>query len=940
MKIEPDAKRLQWIATNLQIVDKKARRHLLVPNVAQLMLHKSIQEQRCRNLPVRIRLLKSRQVGSSTWVQAEAFYDAYHKPNWSVLSVSMDAQRTDHIFQMTKTYHEGLPMSLRLPTKNTNRKELIYASPHHSRMLSQTAGVKGLARSFTPQFAHLSEVAWWEDADAQAGALDQAVPRHAGTTIIQETTAQGQGGYFYEGFLESVRRKRKHPDDFTGYQPVFIPWYLFPEYAVEPPEGVAWTKEEKLRRDQFQLTDAQLWWYRLKLEEVNNDHAFMMQEYPACLVGTQRIGTEAGIVPIKEVQAGQGSRGSVSDVWCSGEGRCICIRTSLGYALECTPEHRIATKDLPLAVTHEWVEAQNSLGHTVCLASPRFAVEPYVVRWYGPPCVQHEAVVTLDLARWLGYFMGDGSYYGGTLSIACTARDEDVVSDVAQLTTSLFAPPQMRRTGTNKGCTEVRVGCKPALGLLRSIDAVRQNRKTYWKRHVCVPECIWRSPREMVREFLRGLFEADGFADKHVARVVLFAKNIDFLHDVQLLLLGFGIRCRVSSRRAVNGSGRSYGANTLELRKAESLLFMREIGFVSARKNRRQQWRYHRKTCGQQQAGNELLDTVVSIEEIGEHAVYDLESGADNAFDASGILVHNSYLEAFIASGSPVFAAEIVQTQTLYLGQLFKRVLYDETSASITPEPVQEEENCWLIHREPVENHDYVLGVDTMEGKVSDQKSDRSKLDYDAMVMIDRNTGDCVAMYHGRGDTQKELGQQAFRAAMVYNEAYIAPEIPQSMILLNYLKERGYPYLYNRQIHEDRLDESESEVLGWRTTALTRKWLVDDMVVACKEASIRLVFPEIVDEMRGFVRDKNGRPGHLPGEHDDLLFAAMIAWQAHQRCPLTPHPYAAGHTGDYHDDEDEDPLSALAVVGAVDDEMLPEEMDEYEDDDFWSTHTW
>jgi len=268
----------------------------------------------------------------------------------------------------------------------------------------------------------------------------------------------------------------------------------------------------------------------------------------------------------------------------------------------------------------------------------------------------------------------------------------------------------------------------------------------------------------------------------------------------------------------------------------------------------------------------------------------------------------------------------------MYLGHQFERILFEEKSGSVTAVPVEELGNIWLINARPRDGHDYAIGIDTMEGRISDVKNPKSNLDFDAIVVLDRNTGEVAAVYHGRGD-QAELARQAFRAAVWYNEAYVAPEIPQSMILLNYFKERGYPYIYNRQRHEDRMSEGESEVLGWRTTAITRKWLVDDFVVALKEASVRLVFPELVEEMRGFVRDKNGRPGHLPGEHDDLLFAAMIAFQVHKRCPLATKQYESNYTGsDDESGEKDETLNSLAVVGAFDDEPLGDD-----DDDAWGS---
>lgn len=563
-----DLDRVFWIRNNLRIITKDGRLTQLNPNVCQMSQHNSVQLQRERGLPVRELLLKARQWGGTTWITAEGFYEIDHNSNWNAMAVSVDADSTDHIFRIIRLYHDELPRGIRKATDNTNRKEIIYSRPHRSRFLSQTAGKTSLGRSFTCQYLHCSEVAFWENAELLMSGLEQIVPYKPGTTIIQETTANMQGGYFYNIFSDAVDRRKRYPDDYAGWMPVFMPWYKFPEYAVDPPAGFGFSKEERSIQKRFDLTEAQLYWRRLKLDSLNGDVSLLAREYPA----------------------------------------------------------------------------------------------------------------------------------------------------------------------------------------------------------------TWR--------------------------------------------------------------------------------------------------------------------------------------------------------EAFQQSGNPVFPAELIAYQDSTVKEA-KRYLFDETSGVPAPELTDELTNCWFILQMPKEDHDYAVGIDTKEGRLSDVNNPKSKTDRDGVAILDRNTGEYVAIYIGQSD-QKELAVQALRACVFYNEAYVAPEIPQSMILLNYFREHGYPNVYNRQRHEDHETETESEVLGWRTTGITRKWLVDDFIVACKD-SVRVCFQQVVDEMRTFVRTGNGRPDHLPGEHDDLLFAAMIAYQAHKRCPMGQRALKITHTGGpspEHEDSDND----LARVGAVDDWVPGEDDDEEEEE--------
>ncbi|HIJ71155.1 MAG TPA: hypothetical protein HPP87_07305 [Planctomycetes bacterium] len=277
MIIEPDYNRLAWISAKLHIIDKRGHFRLLAPNNGQLLLHAEMQQQRARNLPVRIVLLKPRQVGWSTWTEAEAFHDVYHQPNTNAMAVSVDADSTDVIFGMAKRYHTSHPEPL--PTDNTNRKAIIFSDPHRSAFHAQTAGKVGVGRSFQARFLHCSEVAFWSDAATQLAGLYQMVPEDPGTYIILESTANGMGGAFYDTYMEA--KERVGSGDFRGFRPVFFPWYEFNEYSVDPPDGFEATPEERQEAQLHSLTDAQLYWRRLKIQELNGRIDVFRQEYPA-----------------------------------------------------------------------------------------------------------------------------------------------------------------------------------------------------------------------------------------------------------------------------------------------------------------------------------------------------------------------------------------------------------------------------------------------------------------------------------------------------------------------------------------------------------------------------------------------------------------------------------------------------------------------------------
>jgi hypothetical protein len=200
-----------------------------------------------------------------------------------------------------------------------------------------------------------------------------------------------------------------------------------------------------------------------------------------------------------------------------------------------------------------------------------------------------------------------------------------------------------------------------------------------------------------------------------------------------------------------------------------------------------------------------------------------------------------------------------------------------------------------------------------MEGKSVDPSNDRAAVDYHGMSVFDRSTGEFVAAYKGRGD-QTDVAEQLINAGIHYNTAFLAPEIPNGMVVLQKLKEFGYPNIFNRQSHDETMAVENTDNLGWRTTMITRKWLVDG-IIQCIRDGMEVNLPWIFDEMTTFIKDKTGKPIHNTGKHDDVLFASMIAVQIHLRCPIG-ESYDYEHTGE--PEEQEQTLNNLSYLGAID----------------------
>lgn len=228
---------LGWQSENLRIINKQSQLVPLVHNTAQQKVMKAIYLQIKHNLPIMLIILKARQEGISTLIEACIFEHINCKANRHGCIVSMDKTSTNKVFRMCEVFQEEMPIKKRRETDIASAKEIRYTTPHRSSMLCQTAGTKTLGRGGTTQYVHATEVAFWSNAETQLLGLLQEVPNAPDTMIVLESTANGVGGAFHKTYWDAVERLRNDPHNYSGYLPVFLSWQDFPEYQTPLPKG-------------------------------------------------------------------------------------------------------------------------------------------------------------------------------------------------------------------------------------------------------------------------------------------------------------------------------------------------------------------------------------------------------------------------------------------------------------------------------------------------------------------------------------------------------------------------------------------------------------------------------------------------------------------------------------------------------------------------------
>ena len=268
-----------YIENYIKIRDKKNNIVSLVLNEPQLKYYNVIKEMYRKRKPIRIIILKARQMGFSTETEAIIFKNVVTHHNYNAGIVAHKEDSTTNLFNMSKRMLEYLPEDIRPEQKKSNAKELVFNNDQgtglDSRIKCMTAGGKGIGRSDTFTALHLSELAFWEgDKKATMTGLLQAVPNTPDSMIIIESTANG-----YEYFKEMWDRAVAGKSDFY---PLFIGWNELKEYSM-PYTGFDLTQEERELKEQYNLTLEQLTWRRWCIQNnCSGDINLFKQEYPIC----------------------------------------------------------------------------------------------------------------------------------------------------------------------------------------------------------------------------------------------------------------------------------------------------------------------------------------------------------------------------------------------------------------------------------------------------------------------------------------------------------------------------------------------------------------------------------------------------------------------------------------------------------------------------------
>lgn len=791
---------------------------------------------------LRVQFLKPRQVGVSYAVLIEVLRRTLCTPHHRTVLLAQHGSTAVEMGQHIVDLYESIPeiYTIAPPAKGQKLTPRTLSFANGSRISIGTAN-SPFWRGGKAHFALLTEAAYYDDL---RGVLARIMPMLGPSSpCLIESTANGDGQY-----------KDLWDDAHSAFHHSFISWLHHPEYVDKRPlpDPLLPEESEYIRLHKLPLPRAS-WYVHTKRLQPGGSQALFDQEFPVCVTGDTRIGTEFGLLPIRQAtDACMGTFGSIIGWWPKKEAPVLKLTTKDGYVIRGTSDHPILDP-----TTGGFVPMIDAKMVTLC--APRLAAQVHTFQWHPIPMVTSTITVDEDFALWLGMFMGDGSIYGYNIDFAYHKDDTDVAQKWVSLSGTLFDIPCHEAVRSTNGDVK-RSSSRLVAELLDLLGCTKLSSKSLGRmRKVCVPEVIWRSPKHVVKQFLRGVFETDGFQHRNVARVVLFSKEPEFISDIQLLLLCFGIQSKIRLEEKHHPDGHIYTGRSLTLAGEQAVKFNSDIGFVSQRKIDRAGFV---KTVKRNRMQNAMVDTVVSIVDDGVEPVFDITVKGTHQFDANGIVVHNCEQVAFISSGDRFLP---------HLLPCPKMPTIHQPARIFSPFYGHEAERA----------HAYCAGIDVASGS--------SNGDYSTVVILDVTARTVAATYQAK-EAPHNFVLSALDLLRTYGNPRTCVETNTYGLEVQHELRKAHVPMFVR-LDAKGLFTDREEQHGFHTTGDTRPFLFASLYAAAVGTEPWILSdPRLIQELNQLIYLRHDYPAAPTGKHDDLAIAFALALQAVSQATIQRQP--------------------------------------------------
>lgn len=251
------------------------------------------------------------------------------------------------------------------------------------------------------------------------------------------------------------------------------------------------------------------------------------------------------------------------------------LETSFGYELSGVPEHRVKVIDEQGNLIWRYFKDLKKGDYVALSKKPNIWSKEYypigVFDFNRDPIYLNEPN---------GYLMGlmFGNGYWDQDSIYIKGHESDL-EEYKYILLGYFRDlaVAIERKGYQKKYRVLRLYGSPFEDLLESLNCHGQCET--------VPEAIFKSPKSVVVEFLRGLFDTTGFISKEGKGIELCSSSKDRVKEIQTLLLNLGILSRIWIKEVKEYKHEGGKLYRLRLIGSDShRKFAEEIGFRLSRK--------------------------------------------------------------------------------------------------------------------------------------------------------------------------------------------------------------------------------------------------------------------------------------------------------------------------------------------------------------------
>ena len=176
----------------------------------------------------------------------------------------------------------------------------------------------------------------------------------------------------------------------------------------------------------------------------------------------------------------------------------------------------------------------------------------------------------------------------------------------------------------------------------------------------------------------------------------------------------------------------------------------------------------------------------------------------------------------------------------------------------------------YLQYTEPHPHGVYVLGSDVASGSPNG--------DYSAFAILDVTDPirPIIAATHLCFETPIQFGRRVLEECKKWNALAVIENNSYGLTVVEVLREKEWAKIYTNQKY-DTLTKTYTEKLGFTTSGTSRPILLSRLQQAVNSGQLIIEDARVQAQCNSFAYDAAGRPDHMHGKHDDLIFSVGLA---------------------------------------------------------------